>query len=225
MKILIYILFPFFFLVASSAVYGKTIGKVTLSIGEVSSRNYEGASLKIAKNTPVIEGQLIILGRGAGVELNLNDGTFIWIYGPARLTVESCRVEEEDPPTRVRVTYGKIKVASKSVDNTLSLQIITPSAEISAVMSELYSVVSRNETAVAVYKYKAAVASSKQEIKEAYIVYPGEESRVFTGRPPAPPVSLSSDELDQWLDSITLSPDKREILLKGDKISDGESGQ
>lgn len=225
MKIIMTILLPFFFLMPASAVYGKTIGKVNLSIGEVSSRNHQGAAVGIAKNSAITEGQLIIAEKGSGVELKLKDGTFVWIYGPSRIIIESCRVDEEDPPTILRVTYGKLKVASKSVDNTLSLQIFTSSAEISAVMAELYLAASRNETAVAVYRYKAAVASSEKKIQEAYIVYPGEECRVAVGRPPAPPLSLSSDELEDWLNNIALSADKRQIILKDDEYPDSDSGQ
>lgn len=192
----------------------SSLGTATQVIGPVSARDATGALLRLSKHADIIQGQTLLLGDGSRVEFRLNDGSFFWVYGPASLTVNSCREEPDDFATEMYVTYGKIRAASQSVDNNLSLRINTPTAEISAVKAEFFLIASRNETVVAVSRYKIAVASSDQKIREAHIVFPGEESIVAAGRAPEAPSELSPRQLRRWIKNRALSGDKQSIIFR-----------
>lgn len=195
------------------------VGRVVRLSGISDASSGSGAAVNLSVASPVSAGQSIICHDESTVDIILIDGSMLKIFGPSNVRIDSCRKNVNDPPTSIRIFYGKIKISSKCVDNSMSLQVTTPSAEISAVMAEIAIVASYSETYIALYKYKAAVASSDKKITKAFILYPGEEIKVKLGKTPAEPESISKSGLAWWLEKYHLSDKHQKI--RGYNLEEG----
>jgi hypothetical protein len=191
--------------------YAGEIGRVTRVTGITSARIEAGDEIEIKTARPIFKGSTIIAHDEALIELSLSDGTALVIYGPSMIKINNCRTSQAMPPTFISLSYGKIKFYSKNVHNSLSLKVVTPSGEISAVKSEFAVISSGYETIVAVFRYKLAVSSSDTSVKKAFIVYPGEQITVARGNPPGEPEPVGVSSSAWWIDSFYLTSSEKKI--------------
>jgi FecR-like protein len=197
----------------NSPLLSKEIGKIIQKTGKVERSSIAtGERFKIKNGTIISNGESLKTEESGFVEVLLNDGSTIIIKGNSLIYFISLRLHKHDPPTRIKVDYGKIMVTVKWNFNDRSFILTTPSSIISAVYSRFSIIVSSFETLLLVYTNKIGIANSKPIFKKAYILIRGEEISVKKDRLPDDPVRLPDEFLSTWFDLYSVSNDKMNII-------------
>jgi len=183
------------------------------------SGNAENSSIATGKrfnlkNGYIIEtGSKIRTGLRSKVEVLLFDGTSIMIREMSSISFYSLRAKKTDPPTKLKVDYGKITVTPKKTFNDRTMILTTPTAIISIVNAKFSIIVSNYETKALAYNSRVGVANINPSIKQAYVFRSGEEVCIWQDEPPTYPVKVPSRIFNLWFDFYDIT-DNHTIIVR-----------
>src|SRR4030042_1790026 len=98
----------------------------------------------------------------------MKDGTRILMKEETSLYFFSLRMNEIDPPSKLKIDYGKIRITQKKRFDTKTLELITPTAIVSVVMADFSLIASEDETLILVYEGRAGLENVNTEIRQAF---------------------------------------------------------
>ncbi len=188
------------------------IGKIIQSEGDI-----ERSSITTGRRYPskigdsVRYGQRIRVGKDSQLEILLSNGTSLFVLENSLLYLFNIRMKKNDPPTKLKLSYGKIKVTPKRIFYDRSLILTTQTAAISVVDARFAVVASEYETKVVVYSSKAGIANINPLIKKAFVIIEGEEVSIRKNASPSIPVSIPSGSIRFWLENHDITADLKYI--------------
>jgi hypothetical protein len=188
------------------------IGRVIQIEGEI-----ERSSITTGKRYPVKigvsvrYGQRIKVGKDSFLEILLSNGTSLFIKENSLVFLFNLRMKKKDPPTKLKLAYGKIRVTPKRLFNDRSLILTTQTAAISIVDAKFSVVASEYETKVLAYNSKVGVANINPAIKKAFVIIKGEEVSIRKNVPPSMPLNVPSGSITFWLENHTVTSDFKYI--------------
>lgn len=213
-KILIYIFYCTLFVIYfTTGLFPNDIGKVIQLEGIVERSSItSGNRYPIKIGDTVRYAQRIKVGPESLLEILFNNGTSIYIKENSLVYLFNLRVIEKDPPTKLKLAYGKIKVTPKRIFNNRSLILTTQTAVISVVDARFSAVAGEYETKVLAYSSKVGVANINPHIKRAFVITEGEEVSIRKNAPPSLPRSVPSVIVKFWFDYYNVTSDYKYII-------------
>lgn len=202
------------FILLSAPLYAETnIGKVVMSDGHVKRSNINCQNADCAgKGNLISSGERFRTPEDSTLNILLNDGTAVTIYGRSDVIISRVRSAERDKPTEIFIEKGKIRIIQKNSFMDVSLIVKTPVAVIKSVNSQLCIVSGSEETAIFLYSGEAGFAGLIPLKDDAYILTDGDESYVLRGESPSAPVKVERILRSSWLGRHFLSEDSSRVL-------------
>jgi hypothetical protein len=204
---LLFILFS-----SSLKLYAYDIGKIIQIEGTI-----ERSSITTGKRYPVKiggsvrYGQRIKVGKGSLLEILLSNGTSLFIRENSLVYLFNLRMKKNDPPTKLKLAYGKIRVTPKRIFYDRSMILTTQTAAISIVDAKFAVVASEYETKVLAYSSKVGVANINPAIKRAFVIIEGEEVSIRKNASPSLPLNVPSGAIRFWLENHSVTSDFKYI--------------
>lgn len=197
---------------SSLKLYAYEIGKIIQLEGEI-----EKSSLTTGKRYPakiggsVMYGQRVKIGNDSLLEILLSNGTSLLIRENSLVFFFNIRMKKKDPPTKLKLSYGKISVTPKKIFTDRSLILTTQTAAISVVDAKFSVVASEYETKVLAYNSKIGIANINPAIKKAFVIIGGEEVSIRKNTSPSLPVNVPSGAIRFWLENHSVTSDFKYI--------------
>jgi hypothetical protein len=192
----------------------EEIGKVVTIVGDVDISSADGKKFIPEVGTFIKNDSKIRTGKKSYMELLLNDGSKIFIREVTALNISSLKMKETDPPTKVRMVTGKIRITMKKMFKSRSLLLRTPTAVAGVRGTDFGAIVSKNETKIAVFNGQVEVANSEKDILKSFVVREKEEVSVIKDAPPSEPRLVPQNILETWFDQYDIDEKNRVILKK-----------
>ncbi len=209
LKITIFLIIVF----SRSLLLSNEVGKIIQLYGYVERSSIAaGERYKTELGTAVKFGQRLKIGKDSYAEVLLNNGTSIYIKEISSLNFFQVRMKKKDPPTKIKLNYGKIKVTSKKIFNDRSLILTTPTAVLSVADANFSVIAGEFETRVLVYTGKVGAANINPGLRKAFVVFNGEEISIRKNAPPSIPISVPESAKKFWFDYYHITGDKRFIV-------------
>jgi ferric-dicitrate binding protein FerR (iron transport regulator) len=162
--------------------------------------------------TPITDDYKIRTGNRSFVELILNDGSKVSIKEVTVLNISNLKQKEQDPPTKIRVLTGKLRITVKKLFKSDSLLVRTPSA-IAGVRGTDFGIIATNsETKVIVYEGEVETANSDSNIIKSFMVREGEEVSILKDSPPTEPRLVPNEIRQSWFEYYTIDETNRIII-------------
>jgi ferric-dicitrate binding protein FerR (iron transport regulator) len=120
-------------------------------------------------------------------------------------------MKKKDPPTKLKLAYGKIRVTPKKVFYDRSMILTTQTAAISIVDAKFAVVASEYETKVLAYSSKVGVANINPALKRAFVIIEGEEVSIRKNASPSMPLHVPSGAIRFWLENHSVTDDFKYI--------------
>ncbi|HOO71376.1 MAG TPA: FecR family protein [Spirochaetota bacterium] len=191
------------------------IGEVILLEGKAELFSFiSGERFTIDEGTKIQIGQTIRTSENTLLKIVLSDTTSLSLRESTSLAFYYLRNNNNDPPTRLKMEFGKLSIIQKKKYPNKTLELITPSAEISVVTAEFSVIAAETECLVLVHSGRVGLASSSISIKEAYIGTKGEEIQIKQNRAPSPPIIVPKNQWDSWLEQFIVTDRFRLIVRK-----------
>ena len=185
------------------------IGEVILLEGKAELFSFiSGERFTIDEGTKIHIGQTIRTGENALLNIVLSDTTSLSLRESTSMAFYYLRNNNNDPPTRLKMEFGKIRITQKKKYPNKTLELITPSAEVSVVTADFSVIAAETECLV------LGLASSNISVKEAYIGTKGEEIQIKQNHAPSPPVIVPKNQWDLWLGQFVVTDRFRLIVRK-----------
>ena len=168
----------------------------------------------------ILKDYKIRTGAKAYLEILLNDNTKIFMRELSIIQITGLKIKEDDPPTGIILSTGKIRIniSKQSTGRNLIIKTITAVIGIKNTATDLAMIATNSETKLVVYEGRAEIASSNRNIVKSYELKKKEEVNIMLNTPPAEPVTLPQEVLDYWLDYYEII-DKNKIVVKGKQDS------
>ncbi len=216
MKKTMYVI-AFVFLASTGAFAADVIGKVSSIIGDVDlTAITTGNKIVPRVGTPLTDDHKIRTGNRSYCELLLNDGTKIFVREITVLNITGLKLVETDPPTKMRVLTGKVRITMKKAFKSRTLVLRTPTAIAGVRGTDFGAIVSKTETRLIVFEGAVDVANTDREILKSYIVKEKEEVSVKKDAPPTVPRIVPRDVIENWFDYYEIDG-KNRIIIKSRK--------
>ena len=157
-------------------------------------------------------------GRKSSVEILLNNGTKIFLKEISVLNISSCKLKQKDPPTRIQLLTGKVRmnISKPMPGRNMILQTPTAFVGASTIATDFAVITSKVETKAVVFNGQLDLASSNSNIIKSYRLRRREEASIKKNFPPDKPVILPSEILDSWFDYYEII-DRKRIIVKSRK--------
>jgi hypothetical protein len=167
-------------------------------------RAYDGETVPLETNVPVVAGDRIEAGSGSRLEIQLSDGSYVRAAGPARLDVHSLAdpLGEEQALTHLRLESGDLSVdlTGAGGDDGRDFQVDTPACTLYPMTRGLVRlhVDADGRARVWVREGVAEVAGAGR----THLLRGGQSTECAPGEPPSKPgASLPRlDAFERWVD-------------------------
>ncbi|MCP4131522.1 MAG: FecR domain-containing protein [bacterium] len=220
-QIYLYILLIFFLILAaapgafSKKVKSNNIGEVIQLYGHVERSSLAtGKRFDIEIGSIIKKAQKIKTGKDSITEVLLNDGTSVLIKEWSSVNIIDIRGKKEDPPTKIKIDYGKVTILPKKTYDDRTLVLTTPTAIISNVIAKFSVIASENETRILVFSNKIGVASSNPALRKAYVIVGKQEGYIRKDKEPEKPVFLPGSVIRDWFEYYEIVNKHRYIIKK-----------
>jgi len=193
----------------------ENLGKVVSILGDVDITSVStGKKFIPAIGTPITADYKIRTGNKAYLEILLNDGTKIFVREVTVLNITSLKIKDSDPPTKLGMLTGKLRVTLKKTFKADSLILRTPTTIAGVRGTDFGAIATRDETRVVVFDGKVEVANTRKEIVKSFIVRPKEEVSIKRDAPPTEPRIVPQEILQTWFDYYAIDDRNRIIIRK-----------
>jgi len=207
----------FVFLLLTEPFAQERLGKIIQFVGDVDITSLSTGKRFIPDiGTTIQRDYRIRTGKKSFVEILLNNGTKIFIKEITVLNVSNLRMKASDPPTRLKMLTGKIRIIVKKIFKERTLILKTPTTVAGVRGTDFGVIASKYETKVVVFTGKVEVANSNKDIIKSYILRDREEVTVKENEPPMQPRVVPADILDSWFDFYEID-EKNQIIIRSDK--------
>lgn len=197
-----------------------SLGKIIQITGDVDLTDIVSNTGFIPRiGTDIDKFHKIRTGKNSFVEILLNDGTKVFVREVSVLFITNLKTGENDPPTRIEVLTGKVRinVNRRGNDRSLILQTPTAFAGIPNIETDLGVITCSSETKFVIFQGRADIANSSQNIIKSYTLDKKEETTISRYQPPTEPVIVPPDILNSWLDYYDIEGTKRIIVRAREK--------
>jgi ferric-dicitrate binding protein FerR (iron transport regulator) len=178
----------------------NTIGVVTLFEGTAELSSFvSGERFTIDEGSEIRPGYRIVTGAATILDIRLKDGTRRCLGESTSLSVYYLRQTRKDPPTTLRMDYGKIRIIQKQHYRDKNLELTTPTSQLSVVSADFSVIAAEEETLVLVSRGRVGMASSDPAVREAFIGTDGEEILIKKEEPPSPAIVVPPKRHGAWL--------------------------
>jgi ferric-dicitrate binding protein FerR (iron transport regulator) len=207
----------FIFLLCTESFAQESLGKIIQFVGDVDITSLStGKRFTPDIGTTIQRDYRIRTGKKSFVEILLNNGTKIFIKEITVLNVSNLRMKSSDPPTRLKMLTGKIRIIIKKIFRERTLILKTPTTVAGVRGTDFGAIASKYETKVVVFAGKVEVANINKDIIKSYILRDREEVTVKENEPPMRPRVVPADILDSWFDFYEID-EKNQIIIRSDK--------
>jgi len=204
-------------LLIATGVYAKPIGKVVQLVGNVDITSMKTGKRTVPDlNTVIYNDDKIRTGKQSFVTILLNDGTKLFVKEISVVNVAGLKLKDTDPPTKVRMLTGKLRLIVKKTFKRGSLVLKTPTAIAGVRGTDFGVITTRNETRVAVFEGEVEVANVKENILKSYVLKDREEVVVEKNSAPTSPRVVPSNVLSSWFDYYVID-DRRNKIIRRDR--------
>lgn len=177
------------------------LGKIINMEGDVDITSLSTGTNYIAANeTKIRRDYKIRTGKRSFAEILLNDGTRIIMKDVTVINIMNLKLGENDPPAKVRVLTGKVRIIMKNGFNSRAMIIKTPTAVIGTRRADIGFIVSNKETKVVSFSGEVEVANVDNQILKTYVLWDREESDVQDQLAPNKPRTVPTEDLQDWFD-------------------------
>ncbi len=198
----------------------QNIGKIVSIVGDVDITSIRGGGKFVPQiGATVTDDHRIRTGNRSYAELLLNEGSKLFVREVTVLNLSGLKMAEADPPTRVQVVTGKLRITMKKTFRSRSLVLRTPTAVAGVRGTDFGVVAGRQETKLVVFEGQVEVASSNQDVIKAYVVKEREEVSVGQDVPPTAPRVVPGEILKSWFDYYDI--DERSRIIIRNKRDEG----
>ncbi len=198
----------------------QNIGKIVSIVGDVDITSIAGGGKFVPQmGDMVTDDHRIRTGNRSYAELLLGDGSKLFVREVTVLNLSGLKMAEADPPTRIQVITGKLRITMKKTFRSRSLVLRTPTAVAGVRGTDFGVVAGRQETKLVVFEGQVEVASSNQDLIKAYVVKEREEVSVKKDAPPTAPRIVPAEILKSWLDYYDI--DERSRIIIRNKRDEG----
>lgn len=204
---------------ATRAPAQQNIGRILSIVGDVDITSISGGAKFVPQvGAMITDDHRIRTGGRSYVEVLLNDGSKLFIREVTVVNLSGLKMIEADPPTRIQVVTGKLRITMKKTFRSRSLLLRTPTAVAGVRGTDFGVVVGGLETKLVVFEGEVEVASSNQDVIKAYMVKEREEVSVKKDEPPTAPRVVPNEILNSWFDYYEVDQRSRIIIRnKGDE--------
>jgi hypothetical protein len=184
---------------------GREYSRALTVEGEVRLvRAYDGETVPLEMNVPIVPGDRIEAGAGSRLEIQLSDGSYVRAAGPARLDIHALADPrgEEETLTHLRLVSGDLSLdlVRFGSEDKRDFQVDTPSCTLHPMTRGLVRlhVDEDGRTGIWVREGVAEVGGAGR----THLLRSGQSSECEPGEPPAKPgTSLARlDEFERWVD-------------------------
>jgi len=191
------------------------LGKVVSTIGDVDVTAIStGNKFTPRVGTPILNDYKIRTGKRSYMEILLIDGTKIFVKEVTVLNISGLKMKETDPPTKLSMLTGKMRITLKKTFRDRSLVLKTPTAIAGVRGTDFGAIASRDETKLVVFEGKVEVANAEKDIIKSYIVKEREEVSVKKDLVPTEPRVVPQNILQKWFEYYDIDERSRIIIRK-----------
>jgi hypothetical protein len=206
------IILIFFFMCCCPAFAGKKLGKLIQIVGDVDITSLTTGKKMIPEIGDYVESDhKIRTGNKSYVEILLNEGTTLMMKEISVLNIAMVKMREADPPSRIRLLTGKLRIILKSVYDETSMVVKTHTAIAGVRGTDFGIIAAQNETKIVVFEGRVEVGSENKEVIKTYVIGEKEEITVRKNLAPMPPVTVPNEMLRLWFDNYDV--DERSGLI------------
>jgi hypothetical protein len=204
-------------LLVTTWTYAKPIGKVVQLVGDVDITSMKTGKRNVPDmNTTIYSDDKIRTGKQSLVTVLLNDGTKLFVKEVSVVNVAGLKLKNTDPPTKIRMLTGKLRLIVKKTFKKGSLILKTPTAIAGVRGTDFGVITTQNETRVAVFEGEVEVANVRETILKSYVLKDREEVMVEKNSSPTPPRVMPSKVLSSWFDYYVID-DQRNRIIRRDR--------
>lgn len=168
--------------------------------------------------TAITSDHKIRTGKNSFIELLLNDRTKIFVREVTVVSISELKLRESDPPTRVNMLTGKLRVTLKKTFKDRSFVLTTPTTVAGVRGTDFGVITSRDETRLVVFEGRVEVANVRKDIIKTFVVEEKEEVSVTHNSPPTEPKAVPEKIIHTWFDYYDIDEGNRIIIRKkGDR--------
>ncbi|HSV96150.1 MAG TPA: FecR family protein [Spirochaetota bacterium] len=198
----------------------QNIGRIVSIVGDVDITTVTGGVKFVPQiGVTITDDHRIRTGNRSYAELLLNDGSKLFVREVTVLNLSGLKMAETDPPTRIQVVTGKLRITMKKTFRSRSLVLRTPTAVAGVRGTDFGVVVGRQETKLVVFEGQVEVASSNKDVIKAWVVKEREEVSVKKDVPPTAPRVVPGEILKSWFDYYDI--DERSRIIIRNKRDEG----
>ena len=196
----------------------NTVGTVILLEGKADLSSFvSGERFSIDESTGILIGHKIRTDKKTLLDIALNDGSMISLKESTAVYFYYLKTGRNDPPSKFKMDFGKIRMNQDKTFPEKNLEIITPAAVVSVVMADFSLVAADYATLVLVHRGRVGLASSSPRVKEAYVGTEGEEVLVPRDGPPILLGKVRKKFREKWISDHLVVDKFRRIVRKDDR--------
>lgn len=193
----------------------ESLGKVVSILGDVDITSISsGKKFTPRVGTLIGNDYKIRTGKRSYMEILLNDGTKIFVKEITVLNINSLKLVESDPPTRLKMLTGKLRITVKKTFRDRSLMLGTPTAIAGVRGTDFGAIATRNETKLVVFEGRVEVANAERNIIKSYVVNEREEVSIKKDQPPTEPKVVPQNILKKWFEYYDVDERNRIIIRR-----------
>ncbi len=207
-----------FFFITAILYAQQTVGKIIQLVNDVDVTSLTTGRKEIpAIGFQVHTDHKIRTGKRSYAEILLNNGTRVLLKDISVLNISSLRTDTDQPPTRLRLLTGKVRVSlKKSLGKGHTLVLKTPTAIAGVRGTDFGVIASLLESKIVVFEGSLDIASSSQNILKSYQLKEREESDIAKDRAPTRPRVVPVEMLEGWFERYDVDESNR-IIDKNSK--------
>jgi hypothetical protein len=191
----------------------QTLGSVASFSGDVDITIISSGKKFVPETgTPITDDYKIRTGNRSFVELTLNDGSKVSIKEVTVLNISNLKQNEQDPPTKIRMLTGKLRITVKKLFKSDSLLVRTPTAIAGVRGTEFGIIATNSETRIIVFDGEVETANSDSAIIKSFMVREGEEVSILKDSPPTEPRLVPHEIRQSWFDYYSIDETNRIII-------------
>lgn len=193
----------------------KKIGEIIQFKGDVDITSLTtGKRIRPELRTKIYSDYRIRTGKRSFTEILLHDGTRVMIRGITVINISHLKLYENQPPTRIKILTGKVRIIAKNKFGARSLTLKTPTAIASVRGTDFGIIASKNESRIIVFHGVIEVANINRNLIKSFIVMDREEVIIELNKPPVRPRTVPLDIYSAWFNYYDIDDRNRIVKSK-----------